>query len=52
MIYLLLNMNHPGILLAAFFVALVGIAIAIAAAMLSHLIRKAAKLQDESDWII
>ena len=51
-VYLLLNMNHPGILLAAFFIALVGIAIAIAAAMLSHLIRKAAKLQDESDWTI
>ena len=27
-------------------------AIAIAAAMLSHLIRKAARLQDESDWTI
>ena len=51
-VYLLLNMNHPGILLAAFFIALVEIAIAIAAAMLSHLIRKAAKLQDESDWTI
>lgn len=51
-IYLLLDMNHPGVLLAAFFIALVGIAIAIAAAMLSHLIRKAAKLQDESDWTI
>ena len=50
--YLLLNMNHPVVLLAAFFVALVGIAIAIAAAMLSHLIRKAARLQDESDWTI
>ena len=51
-VYLILNMNHPGVLLAAFFIALVGIAIAIAAAMLSHLIRKAAKLQDESDWTI
>ena len=51
-LYLFLNMNHPGVLLAAFFIALVGIAIAAAAAMLSHLIRKAAKLQDESDWTI
>ena len=51
-VYLLLHMNHPGVLLASFFIALVGIAIAIAAAMLSHLIRKAARLQDESDWTI
>ena len=51
-VYLFLNMNHPGVLLAAFFIALLGIAAAIAAAMLSHLIRKAAKLQDESDWTI
>lgn len=45
-------MNHPGVLLASFLIALVGTAIAIAAAMLSHLIRKAARLQDESDWTI
>ena len=51
-VYLILHMNHPGVLLASFFIALVGIAIAIAAAMLSHLIRKAARLQDESDWTI
>ena len=51
-VYLILHMNHPGVLLASFLVALVGTAIAIAAAMLSHLIRKAARLQDESDWTI
>ena len=51
-VYLILHMNHPGVLLASFLIALVGTAIAIAAAMLSHLIRKAARLQDESDWTI
>ena len=51
-VYLILQMNHPGVLLASFLIALVGTAIAIAAAMLSHLIRKAARLQDESDWTI
>ena len=43
-VYLILHMNHPGVLLASFLIALVGTAIAIAAAMLSHLIRKAARL--------
>ena len=45
-------MNHPGILFISMVVVFAGIAIAVAAACLSHLIRKAAALQDQSDLTI
>ena len=51
-ILLFFNMNHPGILLISMIVVFAGIAITIAAACLSHLIRKAAVLQDENDLTI
>ncbi|MBP5281554.1 MAG: DUF2975 domain-containing protein [Lachnospiraceae bacterium] len=51
-ILLFCNMNHPGILLMSMVVVFAGIAIAVAAACLSHLIRKAAVLQDENDLTI
>ena len=51
-ISLLIGMNHPGILLLCFVVTLIGIGFSVAAAALSHLIRKAADLQDQSDWTI
>ena len=35
-----------------FVVTLIGIGFSVAAAALSHLIRKAADLQDQSDWTI
>lgn len=49
---LLLNMNHPGVLLASLLIAFVGLCVAVAAACLSRLIRKAADLQDQSDLTI
>lgn len=49
---LLLNMSHPAVAIASLAVVFVGIAIAVAAAVLSHLVKKAAVLQDESDWTI
>ena len=49
---LFLNMNHPGIVLASFVVEFVGVAVAVAAAGLSHLVKKAAALQEQSDWTI
>ncbi len=49
---LLLNMNHPSIILASLFVVLLGIAISALAAVLSHLVRKAADLQEQSDLTI
>ena len=50
--FLFLDMNHPGILFAALVVMFIGIAVAVAAAALSHLVKKAAVLQEQSDWTI
>lgn len=52
LIYLLLGMNHPGILLGSLLVEFLGAAISVAAAALSHLVMKAAELQDQSDLTI
>ena len=46
------NMNHPGIILFSLLVVFIGIAIAVAAGALSHLVRKAALLQEQSDLTI
>ena len=46
------GMNHPGVVLAMFLVVFAGVAIAVAAAALSHLVKKAAVLQGESDLTI
>lgn len=51
-VFLLLNINHPGILLASLFITFVGTAISAASAILSYLVKKAAKLQEQSDWTI
>jgi hypothetical protein len=48
----LLNMNHPGVVLGLMVVAFFGVAITVAAAILSHLVKKAAALQEESDLTI
>lgn len=52
LIYWLLNLSHPGVVIAAFPVAFAGVAISVAAAALSHLVRKAAELQEQSDLTI
>ena len=51
-VFLLLNMSHPGVLLASFLVDFAGVAISVAAAVLSHLVRKAADLQEQSELTI
>ena len=48
----LLNMSHPGVLLGSFFVDFVGVAVAVVAAVLSHLVQKAAELQQEQELTI
>jgi hypothetical protein len=48
----LLNMNHPGIVVFSLLVVFAGVAVAVAAAALSHLVVKAADLQEQSDWTI
>lgn len=51
-VFLFLNMNHPGVVLASVMVAFVGVAIAVVSAALSYLVKKAEILQDQSDWTI
>lgn len=51
-VLLLLNMSHPGVVLASFMVVFAGVAVAVISAALSHLVKKAAALQEQSDWTI
>ena len=46
------NMSHPGIVLLSFLFVFAGAAIAVAAAALSHLVKNAAELQQQSDLTI
>lgn len=52
LVYLLLDMNHPGIVLFSLMVSFAGVAIAVASAALSYLVQRAAALQDQSDLTI
>ena len=49
---LLLNMSHPGVVLASLLVCFAGVAVTVAAVCLSHLVQKAAELQEQSDLTI
>lgn len=51
-VYLLLSMSHPGVTLLSFVVTFLIAAVSVAAAALSHLVRKAAELQEQSDLTI
>lgn len=51
-VYLFLNMNHPGIVLISLFIVFIGISVSIATAALSYLVLKAAELQEQSDGTI
>ncbi len=48
----LADKSHPGVVLASLLVVFLGVAISVAAAALSHLVEKAAQLQDENDLTI
>lgn len=51
-VLLFANMSHPGIVLLSLLIVFAGVSIAVAAAVLSHLVNKAAMLQEESDLTI
>lgn len=51
-IFLLLGMNHPGIFLLSLAIDIIGIAIGITSAALSHLVYKAAAIKDENELTI
>ena len=51
-VLMFMNMSHPGVVLASLLIVLVGVAVSVAAAALSHLVLKAALLQEQSDLTI
>lgn len=51
-VYLLLNMNHPGFVLMSLVILVVGVFLSATFAGLSHLVMKAADLQAQSDLTI
>ncbi len=52
LLFLLLNMNHPGIVLLSFFIEFIGIAVAVLSASISHLVYKEVKIHEENELII
>ena len=52
LVLLVCNQSHPGVVLFSTLIVFVGVAIAVAAAALSHLVKKAADLQEQSDLTI
>ena len=51
-VYWLIGFNHPSLLLASFFVVFIGVSFSVAAAVLSHLIFKAADIKEENELTI
>ena len=51
-IFLFTNLSHPGVALFSLLVVFAGVAVAVASAVLSHLVQKAAVLQEQSDLTI
>lgn len=49
---LLLNMSHPGVVIASLVVVFIGVSVTVASAALSHLVKKASVLQEQSDLTI
>ena len=51
-VLLLLNMNHPGLVMMSLVVVFIGIAICVASFALSHLTSRAADIEDENRYTI
>ncbi len=51
-LFLLLSLSHPAVTLGSLFVSFIGVAIAAAAAVLSHLVQKASAIEEENDLTI
>ncbi len=51
-LYLIININHPGIILLSLIIIFIGIALAVTTAALSHLVLKAAAIRLENELTI
>ena len=51
-VFLFMNMNHPGVLIASLFVCFAGVVIAVFAGCVSHLVHKAALLREENEAFV
>ena len=51
-IYLFLDLSHPGVVLLSLLVVFAGVSVAVGSAVLSHLVEKAARMQEENDLTI
>ncbi|MBQ4650242.1 MAG: DUF2975 domain-containing protein [Firmicutes bacterium] len=51
-VFLFMNINHPGILLASLFICFAGVVIAVFAGCVSHLVHKAALLREENESFV
>lgn len=52
LVLMVLGMNHPSIFLLSLFVVFAGIVVTVAAAALSHLVKKAADMKEENELTI
>ena len=52
LIFLLLGMSHPGVFLALLLISAFGLIVTVAAALLSHLVYKAALLREDADLTV
>ncbi len=52
LLYLLLNMNHPGVVLLSLFVVFAGAVVAVLSASLSYFVKRATVLKEQSDLTI
>lgn len=51
-VFMVIGMNHPGVFLISLIAVFIGVAVTVAAAALSHLVRKAAEIQQENELTI
>lgn len=51
-VFMMIGINHPGVFLISMLAIFAGIVVTVAAAALSHLVRKAAEIQEENEFTI
>ena len=51
-VFLFMNMSHPGVTLGSLIVVFIGVAITVASAVLSRLVKNAADLQEQNELTI